>query len=208
MDGWLDLTDYAQKYGVALNIAGGTHHSFVGHGEGFCVFNDMAIASKMLLKRKEASKILIVDLDVHQGNGTASIFNNEDRVFTFSMHGAKNYPHRKEVSDLDIELEDGTKDDRYLSILRNTLPTLIQDVAPDFVFYLSGVDILASDKLGRLSMSLEGCKARDQFVFETCAEHNLPVAVSMGGGYSEDIKIIIEAHANTFRVAKDVFSLL
>lgn len=206
--GTYDCARFAQDHGVALNIAGGTHHSFTGHGEGFCVFNDMAIASKMLLTRNEAQKILIIDLDVHQGNGTASIFTHDNNVFTFSMHGAKNYPHRKEKSDLDIELADGTEDGQYLDILKNTLPSLLDQVNPDFVFYLSGVDVLASDKLGRLSLSIEGCKTRDQFVFESCAEKSLPVAVSMGGGYSEDIKVIIEAHANTFRVAKDIFSFL
>lgn len=196
---------YAQQHGVALNVAGGTHHSFADHGEGFCVFNDIAIASNLMLERGEASTILIVDLDVHQGNGTASIFRNDSRVFTFSMHGEKNYPVRKEQSDLDIALEDKTKDEYYLDTLESTLPNLFDTVKPDMVFYLSGVDPLECDKLGRLSMTLAGLKERDRMVFENCKAREIPVAVAMGGGYSKELKNIIEGHANTFRVAQDVY---
>ena len=195
----------AREFGVALNIAGGTHHSFSFKGEGFCVLNDIAIASNYLLQLGHAQKILVVDLDVHQGNGTAQIFQHEDRVFTFSMHGAKNYPTRKERSDLDIGLPDGLTDEPYLRILRNTLPELIDTVQPDLIFYLSGVDVLASDKLGRLSMSLEGCKERDRIVLESCHRNKIPVAVSMGGGYSEKIATIVEAHANTYRLAGEMY---
>jgi len=203
--GTIDCALFAQQYGVALNIAGGTHHAYAGHGEGFCLLNDIAIASNYLLKQKLASQILVVDLDVHQGNGTAKLFQNNSKVFTFSMHGAKNYPNRKEKSDLDIGLPDKTEDEFFLKTLYNELPKLIDQVQPDFIFYLSGVDVLATDKLGRLSMSINGAKERDRFVFECCQKNDIPVAVSMGGGYSERLADIIEAHANTFRVAMDLY---
>ena len=203
--GTIECALYAQQYGVAMNVAGGTHHAFADRGEGFCILNDMAIASNYLLDEGIVQKILIVDLDVHQGNGTAHIFQNENRVFTFSMHGVKNYPLRKEISNLDIGLPDKTEDKLYLETLYNTLPRLIDEVEPDLIFYLSGVDILTTDKLGRLSVSMQGCKARDKFVFEQCKKNNIPVAVSMGGGYSPRIAHIVEAHANTFRVAQDLY---
>lgn len=191
--------------GIAMNIAGGTHHAFRAWGEAFCLLNDQAIAAQYLLDQKEVQKILIVDLDVHQGNGTAEIFKDNPAVFTFSMHGAKNYPFHKEKSDLDLALEDGTSDTVYLNTLKATLPKLIEKVKPEFIFYLCGVDVVATDKLGRLGMTLAGCKARDQFVLETCLDQNIPVQCSMGGGYSKDIKIILEAHANTFRIAKSLY---
>ncbi|MEM8585547.1 MAG: histone deacetylase [Bacteroidota bacterium] len=203
--GTLQCARFAQKSGVALNIAGGTHHAYADRGEGFCIFNDIAIAANELLHQGEIKRPMVVDLDVHQGNGTAKIFEHEPRVFTFSMHGERNYPTRKERSDLDIGLPDGTQDELYLKTLRETLPGLLDRFQPDMVFYLSGVDVLASDKLGRLSMTIAGCKERDRFVFETCAGRNLPVAVSMGGGYSQRLADIIEAHANTYRVAEEVF---
>lgn len=203
--GTIDCARYARQYGVSLNVAGGTHHAFADRGEGFCVFNDMAIASNYLLSTGECNKILIVDLDVHQGNGTARIFQDEPRVFTFSMHGEKNYPLRKERSDLDIPLPDKTGDKLYLDTLRETLPRLLDEVQPDLVFYLSGVDVLESDRLGRLHLSIQGCKERDRFVFQTCKQNGLPVAVSMGGGYSPRIAAIVEAHANTYRTAVEVF---
>ncbi len=196
---------YSRQHGVALNVAGGTHHSFSYKGEGFCLLNDIAIAAKYLLHHNIVKKILIVDLDVHQGNGTAQIFRNDNRVFTFSMHGEKNYPHRKEASSLDIGLPDKTGDSPYLQTLRETLPRLLDEVQPEQVFYLSGVDVIWSDKLGRLSLSIAGCKERDRFVLESCRRHQIPVAVSMGGGYSHRLAHIIEAHANTFRVAQEVF---
>lgn len=204
-NGTIQCALYALQFGCAMNTAGGTHHSFSWKGEGFCLLNDIAIAANYLLNNRLAKKILIVDLDVHQGNGTAQIFRNEPRVFTFSMHGEKNYPHRKEQSDLDIGLADGTEDAFYLKILKNTLPALLEEVQPDFVFYLSGVDVLASDKLGRLKMTMTGCRERDRIVLETCKKNQLPVAVSMGGGYSHRLATVVEAHANTFRVAQEVF---
>ncbi len=204
--GTLQCARLARLHGVALNIAGGTHHAFRDKGEGFCLLNDIAVAANHLLHTGEAQRILIVDLDVHQGNGTASIFEGDERVFTFSMHGERNYPLRKEKSDLDIGLPDGTGDEAYLRILRKTLPRLIDEVEPDCIFYLSGVDVLESDRLGRLSLTLAGCRERDRFVLQTCRDHQLPVTVSMGGGYSNRIAHIIEAHANTYRVAAELFT--
>lgn len=204
-DGTIKASEYALQYGIAMNIAGGTHHAYSNRGEAFCLLNDQAIGTHYLLDKDVVSKVLIVDLDVHQGNGTAEIFQNNTRVFTFSMHGKGNYPFKKEESDLDIALENGTNDATYLSILKETLPKLIESQKPDFIYYLCGVDVVASDKLGKLGMTLEGCKERDRFVLQTCKNYNLPVMCSMGGGYSPDIKIIIEAHANTFRLAQEIF---
>ena len=192
--------------GISFNIAGGTHHAYTNRGEAFCMLNDQAIGAQYLIDKKLASKILIVDLDVHQGNGTAEIFSKNPNVFTFSMHGKTNYPFKKEISDLDIPLEDNTTDDLYLSILNETLPKLIATQKPDFIFYLAGVDILATDKLGKLSCTIDGCKKRDEIVFSLCKKLQIPVQVSMGGGYSPEIKTIIEAHANTYRAAKQIFS--
>lgn len=196
---------FALQYGISMNIAGGTHHAFSDRGEGFCVFNDMAIATNLLLDRKHIQSALFVDLDVHQGNGNANIFSNDKRVFTFSMHGAHNYPLRKENSDLDIGVVDRIEDREYLKILYNTLPRLIEKHEPDIVFYQAGVDILESDKLGRLSISREGCRLRDRFVLEQCKMNNIPLVVSMGGGYSHKISDIIEAHANTYREAQYIY---
>jgi acetoin utilization deacetylase AcuC-like enzyme len=192
--------------GIAMNIAGGTHHAFPDRGEAFCLLNDQAIAAQYLLDKGFAKKILILDLDVHQGNGTAAIFKNQPLVFSCSVHGAKNYPFRKETSDLDLALEDHCDDSTYLKILKDLLPKLYKHVQPDFVFYLCGVDVLASDKLGRLGLSLEGCKQRDKEVLSFWKKKQIPIQCSMGGGYSKELKHIIEAHANTFRVAKELFT--
>jgi len=205
MNGTLQAALFALQYGVGMNIAGGTHHAFSNRGEGFCLLNDMAIAANYLLTYKEIRKILVVDLDVHQGNGTAEIFQHEPRVFTFSMHCAHNYPFHKEESDLDIPLQDGTDDATYLSLLRRVLPRLLDEQQPEFVFFQSGVDVLATDKLGKLGMSIAGCKERDRTVLALCHRHRLPVAVSMGGGYSSQIAHIVEAHANTFRLARQIY---
>lgn len=204
-DGTIKASKFALKYGIAMNIAGGTHHAFTNKGEGFCMLNDQAIGSRYLQEKGLANKILIVDLDVHQGNGTAEIFQNDPTVFTFSMHGKSNYPFHKEKSDLDIPLDNGTEDLLYLSILKETLPELIKIQQPDFIYYLCGVDVIKTDKLGKLSLTIEGCKERDRFVLQTCKNHNIPVMCSMGGGYSPDVKIIIDAHANTFRLAQEIF---
>ena len=203
--GTIQNTEFALQYGVSMNIAGGTHHAFTDRGEGFCLLNDIALGAYHLIDEYKFDKILVVDLDVHQGNGTAEIFQNDNLVFTFSMHGAKNYPYKKENSDLDIELEDGTDDKTYLKILKETLPKLIQEQEPQFIFFQSGVDILSTDKLGRLGMSLQGCRERDLFVFTECKKNNIPVSVSMGGGYSPKIADIVEAHANTYRLAQDIY---
>jgi len=195
----------ALQTGIAFNIAGGTHHAYSTHGEAFCLLNDQAIAAQYLLDNNLAKKILIVDLDVHQGNGTAEIFTNNNAVFTFSMHGKTNYPFKKELSDLDIALPDNTGDNEYLAILKETLPKLVESHKPDFIFYLSGVDILATDKLGKLGCTVNGCKQREEIVLSLCHKPGIPVQCSMGGGYSPDIKVIIEAHANTYRVARDIY---
>lgn len=196
---------FAFEHGVAFNIAGGTHHAGSNWGEGFCLLNDQAIAANYLLAKELAKSILIIDLDVHQGNGTAQIFENNPQVFTFSMHCANNFPFRKERSDLDLPLPDGMGDDEYLALLKSTLPGIIEKQKPDFIFYLSGVDILATDKLGKLSLTKDGCKERDLFVFEQCMKNTTPVQVSMGGGYSPDIRDIVEAHCNTYRIANDLY---
>jgi acetoin utilization deacetylase AcuC-like enzyme len=203
--GTIDGCHFAFDHGIAFNVAGGTHHAGTNWGEGFCLLNDQAISANYLLNNKLVSSILIIDLDVHQGNGTAQIFENEPRVFTFSMHGANNFPYRKERSDLDIPLPDGTSDNQYLDILKQILPKLITQQKPDFIFYLSGVDVLATDKLGKLSLSKEACKERDRFVLEQCRKHQIPVQVSMGGGYSTDIRDIVDAHCNTYRLAHDLY---
>ena len=205
VQGTIEGCEYALKYGIAMNIAGGTHHAYTDRGEGFCMLNDQAIAARYLQNKDLAKKILIVDLDVHQGNGTAEIFENDESVFTFSMHGEGNYPFKKEKSDLDIAVPDGSGDEVYLQKLKETLPKLIEEQKPDFIFYLSGVDILETDKLGRLNCTVEGCKERDRYVLQMCKDLNIPVQVSMGGGYSPEIKIIIEAHSNTFRLAQEIY---
>jgi acetoin utilization deacetylase AcuC-like enzyme len=204
-DGTMKCCHFSLEHGISFNIAGGTHHAYSNRGEAFCLLNDQAIAARYLQKNKLAEKILIVDLDVHQGNGTAEIFENDPSVFTFSMHGKGNYPFKKEKSDLDIEVPDGTGDQEYLQLLKETLPELIEKEKPDFIFYLSGVDILKTDKLGRLSCSVGGCKERDKFVLQLCHVHSIPVQCSMGGGYSPEIKTIIEAHANTYRLAQQIY---
>ncbi len=203
--GTIQNVRYAQQHGIAMNSAGGTHHAYRDHGEGFCLFNDFAVAANYLLHLGEISKVLIVDLDVHQGNGTAAIFQHDPRVFTFSMHCEANYPLKKEKSDLDIGLPIYTDDKSYLHLLQNTLPALIQQVEPDIVFYLAGVDVLKTDKLGKLGMTKEGCKARDEFVFKTCKANDLPVIVSLGGGYSPQLRDIVNAHCNTFRLAQEMW---
>ena len=203
--GTIMAAQWALTSGIAMNVAGGTHHAYKNRGEGFCLLNDQAVAAKWLQRHSEIKKILIIDLDVHQGNGTAQIFDGDESVFTFSMHGRHNFPFEKERSDLDIALDSGMEDDQYLDILKEVLPDLITTCRPDFIFYLSGVDILKTDKLGKLSCSKWGCKERDRYVLQTCRDENVPVQVSMGGGYSTHIKTTVEAHANTFRVAQNLF---
>lgn len=204
--GTIDGALFAIENGIAFNVAGGTHHAGSNWGEGFCLLNDQAICANYLLYNNLAKRILIIDLDVHQGNGTSEIFKNNDRVFTFSMHGDKNFPFRKEISNLDIPLDNGIEDDAYLNLLVKNLKVISEKHKPDFVFYLSGVDILATDKLGKLALTKQGCKERDRIVFQFCKDNNLPKQVCMGGGYSTDIKVIVDAHCNTFKVAFDLFA--
>lgn len=201
MQGTIDCARFALQYGAALNIAGGTHHAGRATGEGFCLFNDLAVAANALLAAEEIRQVLIIDLDVHQGNGTASIFRNEERVFTFSMHGRNNYPFRKEQSDLDIELEDFTGDDRYLELLDSSLRKIRRIIAPDLILYQCGVDILSTDKFGKLAVSMKGCSERDQLVMTFAREQGIPIAAAMGGGYSPEIDTIVEAHSQTFEAA-------
>ena len=203
--GTIDCVNYSLKNGISMNIAGGTHHAFYDRGEAFCMLNDQAIAAKYLINKKLAEKIMIIDLDVHQGNGTASIFSENKDVFTISFHGKKNYPFRKEKSDIDVEFDDNTDDQFYLNKLKDLIPNAIENFKPDFIFYLSGVDVLNNDKLGRLGLSIDGCKERDRFILELCNKNSIPVQVSMGGGYSELLKNIIEAHSNTFRLAQEIY---
>jgi acetoin utilization deacetylase AcuC-like enzyme len=203
--GTIDCCNYAMRDGVALNVAGGTHHAFRDRGEGFCLLNDFAVAANYLLHKGDVKKIVIIDLDVHQGNGTASLFANEPRVFTFSMHGAHNYPFHKEQSDLDIPLPDGIRDEAYLRLLTVNLEQILHSHQPDFAFYLSGVDILETDKFGKLKITTEGCKQRDEIVFTMLKERNIPCVVSMGGGYSPDVRHIVDAHCNTYRAARLIF---
>lgn len=203
--GTIDCTYLARRDGVAMNVAGGTHHAYPDHGEGFCLLNDVGVAAHHLLQTGLARKILVIDLDVHQGNGTAVMFQHEPRVFTFSMHGKDNYPLKKEASDLDIALATGMPDETYLNILYDTLPRLLAMQQPDFLFYVAGVDILETDRLGKLNVSMAGVRQRDQFVFEQAQKHNLPIVVSMGGGYSPRVADIVEAHCNTFRVAANMY---
>jgi acetoin utilization deacetylase AcuC-like enzyme len=203
--GTIDCALYALKYGVAMNIAGGTHHSFYDRGEGFCLLNDMAVAANYLLGQKLAKRILIIDLDVHQGNGTASLFSNNEQVYTFSMHGAHNYPFHKEQSDCDVPLADGIQDPEYLHLLSVHLKRILATFNPDFAFYLSGVDILETDKFGKLKVTMQGCAQRDEFVFSTLQQQSIPVAVAMGGGYSPKVKDIVDAHCQTFRLAQSIF---
>ena len=204
-DGTMKASEFAIENGIAMNIAGGTHHAFSNRGEAFCMLNDQAIGAKYLQQKGLAKKILIVDLDVHQGNGTAEIFRNDASVFTFSMHGKSNYPFIKEKSDLDIALKNATKDAEYLAVLKEILPKLIHQEKPDFIYYLCGVDVIETDKLGKLGLTIDGCKERDNFVLQTCFDLKIPVMCSMGGGYSLDINIIVNAHANTFRLAQEIY---
>jgi acetoin utilization deacetylase AcuC-like enzyme len=197
--------DFAIQDGIAFNIAGGTHHAFSNKGEGFCMLNDQAIAAAYFLSQNPGKKILIVDLDVHQGNGTAEIFRENPDVFTFSMHGATNYPHKKETSDWDIALPNDTSDEVYLSALSDALETFTEFHHFDFVFYQAGVDVLETDSLGKLNVSMEGVVKRDALVLNFCKQSDIPIVVCMGGGYSLDLRVILEAHMSLFRQAFFLF---
>jgi acetoin utilization deacetylase AcuC-like enzyme len=199
--GTLAAARAALDAGIASNLAGGTHHAFPDHGEGFCVLNDVAVAIRALRRDRLIERAAVVDCDVHQGNGTATIFADDASVYTFSVHGAKNYPVFKARSTLDVELPDGTGDEEYLRTLAEHLPRVFEH-HPDLVFYLGGADPYAGDKLGRLSLSLAGLRARDEFVLSECAARGVPVATVMSGGYAADINDTVEIHCNTIRAAK------
>lgn len=203
--GTLKAAQSALQNGIGMNLAGGTHHAYPERGEGFSTLNDIAIAASFLLKHKMVQKALIIDLDVHQGNGNALIFADNPAVFTFSMHGKDNYPLKKEKSDLDIALPTGAGDKEYLDLLQQTLPTLLRQHQADIAFFQAGVDVLATDKLGKLALTKEGCYARDKLVFQTCKSLGVPVTSCMGGGYSVRMADILDAHCNTFRAAVELF---
>ncbi len=196
---------FALEHGIGMNIAGGTHHAFSDRGEGFCLLNDIAITANYLLENQLASRVLVVDLDVHQGNGTAQIFSGRTDVFTLSIHGEKNYPHRKERSHLDLALPDGTGDEAYLKALSDTLPEVIDRFLPDFLIYQSGVDVLASDQLGRMNLTQEGVRERDKTVLTMAKKNKIPIMCCMGGGYSKRIKDILDGHSHVFRLAQELY---
>jgi len=201
VQGTLIASRLALRHGLAANLAGGSHHAFADHGEGFSVFHDMAVAVRALQRDHGLQRAAMIDCDVHQGNGSAVIFQHDPRVYTCSFHGEKNYPFRKAQSRLDIALPDGTDDDAYLAALRAHVPRVLREARPELVWYQAGVDPYVGAKLGRLSLSLEGLRQRDQYVLETCRAAHIPVVVTMGGGYAPRIEDIVEAHCNTIRVA-------
>jgi acetoin utilization deacetylase AcuC-like enzyme len=188
-------------FDAAANLSGGTHHAFRDRGDGYCVFNDVAVAASILLRDGAIARAAVVDCDVHQGNGTAAIFHDEPAVFTFSLHGARNFPFRKETSDLDVTFEDGAGDDEYLSALAEQLPRVLDGHRPDVVFYLAGAEPYEGDRLGRLKVTIDGLRTRDRLVFEACRERGIPVAVAMSGGYCPNLDAIVTIHTNTIREA-------
>jgi acetoin utilization deacetylase AcuC-like enzyme len=199
--GTLEAATHACAHGIAMNLAGGTHHAFPDHGEGFCVFNDVGIAIRALQRAGSIDRAAVIDLDVHQGNGTHAVFDGDDSVFTFSMHGGKNYPFRKIPGGLDVELADGTGDDQYLSLLSESLPRVIASARPELVVYLAGADPHVHDKLGRLALSFEGLARRDSMVIDQCREVGLPVVVTVAGGYGASIDETVRIHVETARIA-------
>jgi acetoin utilization deacetylase AcuC-like enzyme len=202
--GTLAAAEDALQTGLGINLAGGTHHAYPSHGEGFCVLNDVAIACVKLLKQG-FERILVLDLDVHQGNGTAAIFTNEPRVFTVSVHGERNYPFHKETSSLDIGLPDGVDDQTYLQLVEMRVLPVLAEFKPQLVFYLAGVDVLARDQFGRFALTEAGVLERDTRVFEFCRSAGVPVVSLMAGGYNKDLGLTIQAHANTVLAARAVF---
>ena len=200
VQGTIEAARDALAGGAGLNLAGGTHHAFPDHGEGFCVFNDVAVAIRLLQREGAIRRAAIVDLDVHQGNGSAAIFDRDRDVTTFSMHGANNYPFRKERSRLDVELADGCDDAGYLTLLERHLDQVLTDPCPDLVVYIAGADPYAEDRLGRLRLSIGGLARRDRMVFTACRRRSLPVAVVLGGGYARDLADVVTIHANTARL--------
>lgn len=205
VQGTLTAARIAIRDGVAINLAGGTHHAFPDRGEGYCVFNDIAIAIRCLQRDAWMQRMAVIDCDVHQGNGTAAIFANEPDVYTFSMHGANNFPLVKVPGKLDIGLPDGTGDEEYLRILETTVARILAEFRPGLIFYLAGVDPHERDRLGRLRLTHEGLRRRDEFVLQACRDAGIPVAITLGGGYGQDIQDTVEAHCNTVRAARGIF---
>ncbi|MCU0442098.1 MAG: histone deacetylase [Bacteroidia bacterium] len=203
--GTIEASMYALKHGLAFNIASGTHHAFADKGEGFCLLNDFAIAANVLLQTQQVKRIAIIDLDVHQGNGTAKLFENHPNVFTLSMHGKHNYPFFKEKSSLDIELADGTTGEQYHQLMQQHIPKVLDQIQPNLVMFLAGVDVLDTDKYGKLLLTQADCQQRDALLFAWCKERNIPVVVTMGGGYSPQIKHIVDAHCQTFKTGMQIF---
>jgi acetoin utilization deacetylase AcuC-like enzyme len=199
--GTREATRAALDHGIAMNLAGGTHHAFPSHGEGFCVFNDVAIAIRRLQRDRLIDRAAVIDLDVHQGNGTHAVFADDDRVYTFSMHGGRNYPFHKVAGDLDIELDDRTGDDAYLALLADALPRVIDAARPDLVVYLAGADPHEHDRLGRLALTFDGLARRDSMVIEQCREVGIPVAVTIAGGYGDPIDDTVQVHVTTTAIA-------
>jgi acetoin utilization deacetylase AcuC-like enzyme len=199
--GTREATRAALDHGIAMNLAGGTHHAFPSHGEGFCVFNDVAIAIRRLQRDRLIDRAAVIDLDVHQGNGTHAVFADDDHVYTFSMHGGRNYPFHKVAGDLDIELDDRTGDDAYLALLADALPRVIDAARPDLVVYLAGADPHEHDRLGRLALTFDGLARRDSMVIEQCREVGIPVAVTIAGGYGDPIDDTVQVHVTTTAIA-------
>ncbi len=206
--GTLEASRHALRHGVAMNLAGGTHHAFADHGEGFCVYNDVAIAIRSLQRDQVIRRAAVVDLDVHQGNGTHAILGADPNVYTFSMHGGKNYPFHKVPGTLDIELADRTGDEAYLEALMSALPRVLADAAPDVVFYIAGADSHEGDVLGRLSLTFDGLVERDRYVLSQCREVGIPVAIVIGGGYGRNIDDTVTVHVNTARVARSFLGMI
>lgn len=200
--GTLEAADHALRVGIAMNLAGGTHHAFATHGEGFCVLNDVAIAVRALRAQGRIRRAAVLDLDVHQGNGTHAIFAGDDDTYTFSMHGRRNYPFRKVSGRFDVELEDGTQDTEYLEKLAAALPQVLAASRPDIVFYLAGADPHENDSLGRLGLTFDGLMRRDALVLESCRTVGVPVAIAIAGGYGRDIADTVRVHVNTARIAR------
>lgn len=204
VQGTIIASRLAWQHGLAANLAGGSHHAFADHGEGFSVFNDMAIAIRVLQREHWIARAMVIDCDVHQGNGTAAIFADDATVFTCSLHGEKNYPFRKVTSTLDLALPDGTEDTEYLAVLQTHLPVILAQFRPDMVWYLAGADPYAGDALGRLALSLEGLRQRDRYVLTTCQQAGIPAVITLGGGYAPVVGDIVQAHCNTLRVAREL----
>jgi len=205
VQGTINAAMMALEDGIAANLAGGTHHAFPDHGEGFCVLNDVSVAIRLLMQSCWIRRALVIDLDVHQGNGTAAIFSDAPNIFTFSMHGAKNYPFKKPPSTLDVPLPDATRDATYLGTLRQHLPAVIDEAQPDLIFYLAGIDVMEHDRYGRTALSREGLHARDGYVLETIAAAGIPVTLLLSGGYAATPELTADLHAVAHREAHRVF---